>query len=127
RNAGALGDLAPTQAVADVQARYPGASFTTAVDLRYAELFTNAFSTHRHSTVSPSLWTSYKLDVGHTLRLLAGLDLRRPEADFGAASYTPKLSLRDQIRLGRVLCVTDLSGRVSRAVGSSAGSAMRTD
>ncbi len=120
RDAAVLGELAPTRVAVDLTARYPSAGFEVAVDLRYTELFANAFSTHLQRTVAPSAYGTLQLSPFHHLRLLAGADLRQPVADFGAPSFMPTASLRDTWRLGPVTLTSDVTGRLSRAAGSPA-------
>ncbi|MBI3179827.1 MAG: tetratricopeptide repeat protein [Deltaproteobacteria bacterium] len=128
RDAAVLGELAPTRVAAEVVARYPAANFEAAVDLRYEELFANAFSTRLQRTVGPSVWGTLKLLPMHHLRLLAGVDLRQPVADFGAASIMPKVSLRDNLRLGRLSVTSDVAARMSRSAGATGtDTPLRTD
>ncbi|MEL6547286.1 MAG: tetratricopeptide repeat protein, partial [Myxococcota bacterium] len=76
-------------------------------DLRYQSLFVDNFNDRIQHFVAPSGLLTYDLGV-HQLRALAGLELRFLDGDLNVSdSVTPRLAVRDTIRLGKALLIAD--------------------
>ncbi|MEM6532832.1 MAG: tetratricopeptide repeat protein [Myxococcota bacterium] len=123
--------LASTIGVTAIGRRRLSKQIVGLVDLRYQGLFVDGFQDFVQHFVAPSLLATY--DTGpHQLRALLGAELRFFDGLVND-SVTPRLSLRDTLRVGRGLIVADIGGRLgidlgedtdagSRFVGSQEGS-----
>ncbi|MEO0814404.1 MAG: hypothetical protein AAFY60_16195, partial [Myxococcota bacterium] len=82
-------------------------------DLRYQSLFVDNFNDRIQHFVAPSGLLTYDLGV-HQLRALAGLELRFLDGDLNVSdSVTPRLAVRDTIRLGKALLIADVGARLA--------------
>jgi hypothetical protein len=115
-----LAALAPTTVDAGVIAKRSFGDANLGLDARYQELFTATFDNYMQRLVSPSLFGGYRV-ANQDLRLLGGIELRRPTDALGTdSSLTTKASLRDTASLGRLMLVVDLSGRLNQSNGTAA-------
>ncbi len=85
-------------------------------DLRYDEVFTDSFASHRARIVSPSLLGSIAFGE-QQLRLLGGADYRDINgARLGPDNITWKASLRDTLVHGKLVTFLDLGARRNQAL-----------
>ncbi|MBI5511928.1 MAG: tetratricopeptide repeat protein [Deltaproteobacteria bacterium] len=120
--------LAPSIVLAGLVGTHAIGDLSLGVDARYQELFTDGFGTHLQQLLSPSLFAGYRV-AGQDLRLLVGVERRRPYGVFGSdLSLTTKATLRDTLALGALSLTVDVAGRRDRSgAANTAGAELRTD
>jgi len=97
------------------------------VDLRYDELFTNSFATHRQRVMSPTLYGSLPLGTTQRLRLLVGADYRMLfNSPQSPDNVTLRLGVRDTLTIGRVTAALDLEGRRNWATTNTTAATLRS-
>src|SRR5690606_3904414 len=75
---------APTFVEAALDTETYAREWLLGADMRYSELFTDFFNTHRQRMLSPTAWVAHPVGILQRFRLLVGADYRQPFGELEA-------------------------------------------
>lgn len=110
-----LDDFIPTVVGLAAIGRHMVGPVLGTLDVRYDELFTDFFGTHRQRTISPTLFGTYALSSNNKLRLLVGNEFRMPDKLINN-NWTLKIAARDQWTIAKFLFAVDVGVRRNAAL-----------